>query len=69
MPEREDCTIDISWMDPEQLRTHLRRISELTTCPCMQCAAVCDSLRTVENCDAYRLWYWQTMRNREKRKR
>lgn len=65
----EADVIDISWMDPEQLRVHLRRTSELTSCPCMRCTSVCDSLSTVENCDAYQLWYWQMIQKREKRKR
>lgn len=62
----EADVIDISWMNPEQLRTHLRRTSELTSCPCMRCASVCDSVQSVENCDAYHLWYWQMLRKRKK---
>ena len=60
----DEDVIDISWMNEEQLRTHLRRVSDYVTCPCVRCVAVCDT-NTIEHCDAYHLWKYSHERVRK----
>lgn len=56
--------IDISYMSDEELRTYLRRLSDYSSCPCVNCAAICDRPQKVANCDAYQLWLWERMKRR-----
>lgn len=52
----EDGTIDITHMTDEDRREHLRRISQLQTCPCVYCTTICDRRSTVAECDPYQDW-------------
>lgn len=66
-PKKDDGTIDISWMDPDQAREHLRRLADLCSCPCYTCRAICDRPAKIYECDAYQLWYDERMRERHER--
>ena len=65
-PIIDDDTIDISWMSEEQLREHLRHLSDLSTCPCVECCAICDRTEKVAQCEAFQLWYRERLMNRER---
>ena len=54
---RDDDVIDISDLSGEALRDRLRQISDLASCPCNTCRAICDSHDTIDRCDSYQLWY------------
>ena len=60
----KDDIINISDMTDEELQTHLRRLSDYYSCPCVNCAAVCDRPEKVATCDAYQLWLWERMKHR-----
>lgn len=60
----DDDVIDISYMTDDELRTHLRRLSDYYSCPCVNCACVCDRPEKVATCDAYQLWLWDRMKYR-----
>lgn len=64
MPSIDDDVIDISWMTEEELHEHLRHLSDLSSCPCVECCAICDRTEKVASCDAFQLWYQERMRNR-----
>lgn len=61
----EDGTINISMLDPEEAREHLRHLSDLCSCPCTICVAICDRPEKVATCEAYQLWLWERMKHRE----
>jgi len=65
-PIIDDGTIDISWMTEEQLHEHLRHLSDLSTCPCVECCAICDRTEKVAQCEAFQLWYRERLMNRER---
>lgn len=52
----DDDVIDIIHMTDEDRREHLRRISQLQTCPCVYCTAVCDRMSTIAECRPYQKW-------------
>lgn len=56
MPKPDDDVIDISHMTDEDRREHLRRISQLQTCPCVYCTAICDRMSTIAECGPYQKW-------------
>lgn len=56
MPKPDDDVIDISHMTDEDRREHLRRISQLQTCPCVYCTAICDRMSTIAECEPYQDW-------------
>ena len=60
----DNDVIDSSYMTDEEVRTHLRRLSDYYTCPCVDCVAVCDRPERVATCDAYQLWLWERMKHR-----
>lgn len=60
----DNDVIDISYMTDDELRTHLRRLSDYYSCPCVNCACVCDRPEKVATCDAYQLWLWDRMKYR-----
>lgn len=62
---REDDVIDISDLSGDKLREHLRRLSDLTSCPCNTCRAICDRFDTIDKCTAYQLWYEERIKVRE----
>ena len=64
MPSIDDDVIDISWMTEEELHEHLRHLSDLSSCPCVECCANCDRTEKVASCDAFQLWYAERMKNR-----
>lgn len=43
----------------------LRRLRELSTCPCTHCLDDCESLETVYSCPKYNEWFDMTMERRE----
>lgn len=63
----EDGTINISMLNPEEAREHLRHLSDLCSCPCTTCRAICDRPENIYRCTAYQLWYDQRMRERHER--
>ena len=52
----DDDVIDISHMTDEDRREHLRRISQLQTCPCVYCTAICDRMSTIAECEPDQKW-------------
>lgn len=63
----DNDVIDVSHMTEEDRREHMRRMNQLTTCPCMNCQAICDRWSTVAECDAYQEWLDRNMRPRKRR--
>ena len=61
----DDDVIDISNISDEVFRTHLRRLADITSCPCMTCVRVCDRPEFIDQCDAYQLWRGQRMEARK----
>lgn len=68
MPRDRDV-INISDLEEDELRDHLRRLSDLTSCPCTTCRAICDRYETISSCDAYQLWYKERLARRAERQR
>ena len=62
--DMDNDVINISDMTDEELRTHLRRLSDYSSCPCVLCCAICDRPEKVATCDAYQLWLWDRMKYR-----
>lgn len=58
--------IDVSHMSKAEYRDHMRRLEELTTCPCMKCTKVCDRASTIAECDAYHEWWERNIHRRKK---
>ena len=56
MKEKEDNTIDISHMSSAEYKNHMRRLEQLTTCPCVNCVKICDRWSTVQQCEPYQAW-------------
>ena len=52
----DDGTIDITHMTEEDRREHYRRINQLTTCPCVNCSAICDRWDRIASCGPYQEW-------------
>lgn len=61
----DEDVIDISHMSEEKRREHLRHSSELSSCPCLTCKAICDRGEKIANCVAYQLWYERCLERRE----
>jgi hypothetical protein len=64
----DDKTIDVSWMDEIEYRQYMRHLSDISTCPCVSCNAVCDRPQKIAECDAYQLWYERCMERRQNAK-
>lgn len=56
MPKTDDDVIDITHMTDEDRREHLRRISQLQTCPCVYCTAICERTSQTAECGPYQKW-------------
>lgn len=62
----DDDVIDISHLPRDAFLTRLRQLSDLSSCPCNTCRAICDRYDTIDKCDAYQLWYAERMAIRER---
>lgn len=60
----EDGTINLSALTEEDRREHFRRLSQLNTCPCVYCTAICDRASTVAECEPYQTWLDHNQRHR-----
>jgi len=59
--------IDISEVAKGKEREYLRHLSELCSCPCYRCTAICE-----KTCEKYQLWsdmMWKERELRERRNR
>ena len=56
----DDDVIDVSHMSDEEHREHMRRISQLCSCPCMTCVRDCTTMSGINECEPYQRWmdYW-----------
>lgn len=63
--KKDDDVINISDLQGDALRDHLRHLSDLTSCPCNTCQRICNKWDHVVNCDAYQLWLENKWRERE----
>lgn len=61
---RDDDVIDISDLEGNELQDYLRRLSDLTSCPCNTCRAICDRYDTIDKCAAYQLWHEERIKAR-----
>jgi hypothetical protein len=61
----DDDVIDVSNMTQEEFRERMRHESDLTTCPCQTCQAICDRMDRIANCVAYQLWRERCLERRE----
>ena len=52
----EDNTIDVSHMTDKEYRQYMRRLEQLSTCPCMTCQAECNRWINVDSCASYQRW-------------
>ena len=52
----DDDVIDVTHLSEEDRREHMRRISQLQTCPCCYCQAICDRTSAVAECRPYQEW-------------
>lgn len=68
MPRDKDV-IDISDLEDFELQEHLRRLSDLASCPCTTCKAICNRYETIYECDAYQLWYEDRMSRRTRKRK
>ena len=62
----DDDTIDLSHLTEEDRREYMRRISQLTSCPCVNCTADCLRWENIASCEPYQDWKErnQTIRGR-----
>lgn len=60
----DDDVIDISNVSQHEAREHLRRLSDLASCPCLNCRAICDRYDVIDKCVAYQLWYAERIKRR-----
>lgn len=63
----DDDVIDVSSMSQKKARERLRQLSELASCPCNTCRAICDRYDVIDKCEAYQLWYDERMKSRWER--
>ena len=52
----DNDVIDLSHMSKEEVREHLRRLSDLASCPCLNCIRICDPT-VYASCEAYQIWH------------
>lgn len=62
----DDDVIDLSHLPREVFLNRLRQLSDVSSCPCNECRAICDRYDTIDRCEAYQLWYAQRMAIRER---
>ncbi len=62
----DDDVIDLSHLPREAFMNRLRQLSDISSCPCTECRAICDRYDTIDRCEAYQLWYAQRMAIRER---
>lgn len=62
----DDDVIDLSHLSREAFLNRLRQLSDVSSCPCNECRAICDRYDTIDRCEAYQLWYAQRMAIRER---
>ena len=62
----DDDVIDLSHLPREAFLNRLRQLSDLSSCPCNTCRAICDRYDTIDKCDAYQLWYAERVAIRER---
>lgn len=55
----EDDGIDISNMTADEYKEHMRRIEQLTSCPCTNCTDRCWDTGMITECKPYRRWWRQ----------
>lgn len=56
MAGHDENIIDISHMTPSEYKDHMRRLEQLTSCPCTHCTAVCDRMDIIADCEPYQSW-------------
>ena len=47
----------------------LRRLADLTSCPCYECVKDCNGMDKVSECVSYQKWYENKLRQRELRRK
>lgn len=52
----DDDVIDVTHLTEEDRREHMRRLQQLTTCPCFNCTLVCDRVSIMHSCEPYQTW-------------
>lgn len=62
----DDDVIDLSHLPRDAFLNRLRQLSDLSSCPCNTCRAICDRYDTIDKCDAYQLWYAERVAIRER---
>lgn len=62
----DDDVIDLSHLPREAFMNRLRQLSDLSSCPCNTCRAICDRYDTIDKCEAYQLWYAERVAIRER---
>lgn len=64
----DDDVIDVTHLSEEDRKNHMRRLDELTTCPCNYCTEICDHWAHISECDPYHEWMEWVLLGRKIRK-